>query len=82
MYGNSDNSTVTFTTINRMTASFTKLVVIAIICYAKPNQKRRIVPGNRINNEGIDSKLKRVTRTALSLGPITPKCNYIMLRQN
>ena len=72
-------TTVTYTTINRMTASFTKLVVIAIICYAKPNQ---IVPGNRINNEGIDSKLKRVTRTALSLGPITPKCNYIMLRQN
>ena len=39
----------------------------------KPNKTKRIVPGNTINNEGINTKLKRVTKTALSLGPIKPK---------
>ena len=34
--------------------------------FAKPNQARRIIPGNRINNEWINLKLKRVAKIALS----------------
>ena len=39
------------------------------LCYAKPNQKKRIIPENMISNEGINSQLNSVTKTALSLGP-------------
>ena len=47
--------------------------------FATQNQTRQdgLFQAIGINNKGINSKLKRVTKTALCLGP---KCNYIMLQ--
>ena len=71
--GNTELKTLTDLNFNILANIQTTLLL------RKTNQTRRIVPGNKINNEGINSRLKRVTKTALSLGPTKPKCNYVML---
>ena len=76
VYDNDSNSTVTHTTINRTAPSFTKLLqnlqrrICCGDCDNLGNTEletltRRIVPGSRINNEGINLKLKRVIKATL-----------------
>ena len=50
--------------------------------FATQNRTRQdgLFQAIEINNEGINAKLKRVTKTSLRLGATKLKCNYIILR--